>query len=102
MDEIEQILRIELGIKDDGLVRMGMDSSYVRYIPKGEYLARQDDTLPGVAFLINGLFRFFFLGSDGREHTDCFVINLDIRLHLRLILMPHSLLTFRRWRTAVL
>lgn len=75
MDEIERALRAGLGIKDDGLVQMGMTVSYVRYVSKGEYLARQDDTLPGVAFLINGLFRFFYLGSDGREHTDCFCEN---------------------------
>lgn len=75
MDKIEQVLRIGLGIQDDGIVKMGMTVSYVRHVPKGEYLARQDDTLPGIAFLINGLFRFFYLGSDGREHTDCFCEN---------------------------
>lgn len=75
MDKIERVLRIGLGIQDDEIVKMGMTVSYVRYVPKGEYLARQDDTLPGIAFLINGLFRFFYLGSDGREHTDCFCEN---------------------------
>lgn len=75
MDKIERVLRIGLGIQDDEIVKIGMTVSYVRYVPKGEYLARQDDTLPGIAFLINGLFRFFYLGSDGREHTDCFFEN---------------------------
>ena len=75
MDRIEQVLRMGLGIKDDGLIQTGMTVSYVRYLSKGEYLARQDDTLPGVVFLVNGLFRFFYLGSDGREHTDCFCEN---------------------------
>lgn len=75
MDEIEWVLRTGLGIKEDDLVQMGMAVSYVRYVPKGEYLARQDDALPGIAFLIRGLFRVYYLGCNGREHTDCFCEN---------------------------
>lgn len=72
MDEIERLLRVGLGIKDDAIVQAGKRVSYVRNVPKGEYLVRQDDYLPGIAFLINGLFRFYYLDSGGREHTDCF------------------------------
>ena len=72
MDEIEWILRTGLGIKDRAILQEGMNVSYVREIPKGEYFARQDDILPGIAFLLNGLFRYFYLDSNGKEHTDCF------------------------------
>lgn len=100
MDEIERVLRTRLGIKDDTLVQRGLDVSYVRYISKGEYLARQDDVFPGVAFLIEGLMRFYYIDSSGREHTDCFcedsvypitpVIDLDMPLSVNIQALEDS------------
>lgn len=51
---------------------MGINASSVCDIRKGEYLAKQGGSLPGVAFLISGMFRFFYIDNKGREHTDCF------------------------------
>lgn len=75
MDEIERLFRTGLGIKNDELVRTGMHISHVRYIAKGEHLARQGDTISGIAFLVRGLFRIYYLDPSGREHTDCFCEN---------------------------
>lgn len=72
MNQIEHILRYALGIQDETLIERLEKVSYIRNIPKGNHLARRGDNLLGVMFLINGMFRFYFLDSEGREHVDCF------------------------------
>jgi CRP-like cAMP-binding protein len=72
MDQIEQFLREGLGIVDDLLIEQGKIGSYILDISKGKHLARQGDALPGVVFLISGMFRFYYVDSTGHEHTDCF------------------------------
>lgn len=72
MNQIEHILHNALGIQDETLIERLKKVSYIRNIPKGNHLARRGDNLLGVMFLINGMFRFYFLDSEGREHVDCF------------------------------
>lgn len=72
MDPIEQFLHTGLGLEDDKLIAQGKAASYIRNIQKGEHLARVGEKLPGVMFLLNGMFRFYYLDNEGREHTDCF------------------------------
>lgn len=72
MNQIEYMLRDALGIQDETLIERLKKVSYIRSIPKGNHLARRGDDLLGVMFLINGMFRFYFLDSEGREHVDCF------------------------------
>lgn len=72
MNQIEHMLRDVLGIQDVMLIEELKKVSYIRCIPKGNHLARRGDDLLGVMFLINGMFRFYFLDSEGREHVDCF------------------------------
>ena len=72
MDQIEQLLRYALKIKDETLIAQIKKSASIRHIAKGNHWARRGDALPGVTFLISGMFRFYFLDSNGREHVDCF------------------------------
>ena len=72
MDQIEQLLRYALRIKDETLIAQIKKEASIRHIAKGNHWARRGDALPGVTFLISGMFRFYFLDSKGREHVDCF------------------------------
>lgn len=72
MDQIEDVLRNVLGIKDEALLKKGKEIAYIRHYKKGEHLARRGEPHMGLNFLLNGLFRFYFLDARGKEVTDCF------------------------------
>ena len=72
MDQIEQFLRVGLGITDEQLIIRAKTVSYIRNVQKGEHLAYAGEKMPGVMFLFKGMFRFYYLDNMGREHTDCF------------------------------
>ena len=72
MKQVKEFLHSCLGISDDELISKVATVATIRTIPKGEHWAHCGDDLPGVAFLISGMFRFYFLDSEGREHVDCF------------------------------
>ena len=72
MKHVEEFLHSCLEISDEVLISQVANAATIRTIPKGTHWARCGDDLPGVAFLIRGMFRFYFLDSEGREHVDCF------------------------------
>ena len=72
MNQIEQFLRDRLGISDETIFSRIVSSATIQTVSKGTHWAYQGDKFPGVTFLISGLFRFYFLDCEGREHTDCF------------------------------
>lgn len=72
MNQVEQFLRNCLGISDETIISQIENAATIRTVPKGAHWAHQGNKFTGVTFLISGLFRFYFLDCEGREHTDCF------------------------------
>ena len=72
MNRIEDVLRNVLGITDEALLNKGKKIAHIRHYKKGEYLACAGEQQTGLCFLLQGLFRFYFLDAKGKEITDCF------------------------------
>lgn len=72
MDQIESYIRAFFPVKDEALIKKGIEVASIREIPKGQHLIRQGERVSEVGFLISGLFRFYFVDHQGKEMTDCF------------------------------
>ena len=72
MEQIEYFMRNGLGITDDNIIQLAQRVSRVVRVPGKAHLYNQGDPLTEIAFLIEGMFRFYTIGVDGQEHTECF------------------------------
>lgn len=60
-----------LYVDDDQLVDQLINITNIVHIKKGEMLVRQGERQEDFIFLINGIFRGFYLDRNGKEITDC-------------------------------
>ena len=70
--EILQFYKSVLGVTDEALLQRLMESSRLVLFEKGQHLLDSEEVTTELYFLVEGLFRGFFLDSKGREVTDCF------------------------------
>ena len=72
MEKTEKLLRSILGITDSGILEMALQVSRIIDVPRKAHIFRQGEPFAEIAFLISGMFRFYSISSDGKEHTECF------------------------------
>lgn len=72
MEQVEYLMRNGLGVTDDNIIQLAQQVSHVVHVPSKAHLYWQGDPLTEIAFLIDGMFRFYTIGIDGKEHTECF------------------------------
>lgn len=71
MKQIEAFLRTQIDKADETLLKAVTEVAYIRTLKKGDYLIKCGEHPKGLCFLLNGLFRGFFLDNQGNEVTDC-------------------------------
>ena len=69
---IAQFYREVLGVTDESILELLMENSKLIVFEKGQHLIHADEVVTELYFLMEGLFRGFFLDAKGREVTDCF------------------------------
>lgn len=69
--DAEHFLRTVLGVRNEDLLREVCAMANVTDVAKGTMLARIGEPQTHIFFLLEGVFRGFFLDIDGREITDC-------------------------------
>lgn len=69
---IAQFYREVLGVTDESILELLMENSKLIVFEKGQHLIHADEVATELYFLMEGLFRGFFLDAKGREVTDCF------------------------------
>lgn len=60
-----------IGIKNASIVQRLCENSTISSLPKGTLYIRAGDPIKTVPFLLDGVFRGYFLDLNGREITDC-------------------------------
>lgn len=70
--DIRQFCMEFFQISDVGLLEKLEQVAKIRKIPKGEILVQAGEKQKEAAFLITGLFRGYYVDSEGKEITDCF------------------------------
>ena len=70
--DIRQFCVEFFGIQDRGLLDDLERVCRVRRVPKGDALVQIGEKQSEAAFLISGLFRGYYVDSEGKEVTDCF------------------------------
>ena len=69
---IAQFYREVLGVTDESILELLVENSKLIVFEKGQHLIHADEVATELYFLMEGLFRGFFLDAKGREVTDCF------------------------------
>lgn len=72
LEKFSQTLKVLAGIPDDQLNRL-LACSQVKSIKKGAYFIREGQHPAHMAFVVKGLFRYFYLDSKGCELTKGFM-----------------------------
>lgn len=85
--DLPAFFRDILKLPDEALIQRAQEIAEVRKIKKGEMVIREGDKIQDVLFLIDGIFRGYFFGANGKEITDCFVSEVGFTV------MPSSDLT---------
>ena len=70
--DIRQFCMDFFGIQDRGLLDEMEQICKVRRVSKGDVLVQIGEKQSEAAFLISGLFRGYYVDSEGKEVTDCF------------------------------
>ena len=70
--EIPQFYKSVLGVTDEALLQRLVGNSKLTFFEKGQHLLNADEVATELYFLVEGLFRGYFLDAKGREVTDCF------------------------------
>ena len=70
--DIRQFCKDFFGIQDRGLLDEMEQICKVRRVSKGDVLVQIGEKQSEAAFLISGLFRGYYVDSEGKEVTDCF------------------------------
>lgn len=86
MFEIDFLQNV-LGLQQEDLLADALAVCRIRAIAKGQKLFKRDEKPTQICLLVEGIFRGFFLDSEGNEITDCLVITPGYPL------MPDSDLT---------
>lgn len=114
--DLPAFFRDVLKLPDEALIQRAQEIAEVREINKGEIVIREGDKIQDVLFLIDGIFRGYFFGANGKEITDCFVsevgftvmpssdlaiasiLNLEAVVPSRVLAIPLHEVTSRIWR----
>lgn len=69
--DVEKFFRETMHVYDVSLAKSLADMSELVHLKKGALLIKQGDKQEDFLFLIDGIFRGFYLDVNGREITDC-------------------------------
>ncbi len=68
---MERFFRDVIGFSDLDLIEHFCNISEVIDMPKGTIIARQEEPISGIMLILKGVFRGYYLDTEGREITDC-------------------------------
>lgn len=74
MSEIEFLQNI-LGFQDEHLLREALPSCKILHVKKGQELIRLGQQQTYIHILVEGIFRGYFMDANGKDITDCLVVN---------------------------
>ena len=98
-----QFYREVLGVTDESILELLVENSKLIVFEKGQYMICAEEVATELYFLMEGLFRGFFLDAKGREVTDCFgVVPGTPALSCSELLAPSSITIEAMERTVVL
>lgn len=72
--QIERLYKTVFRLSDEELIQKLVKISSIRAIRKGEQLAYSGEIQTQIPFLLNGIFRGYYIDVNGKEITDCFVL----------------------------
>lgn len=61
-----------IGLSDLGLIEQLFNITEVMDTPKGTVIVRQEERISAIILILEGIFRGYYLDTEGREITDCF------------------------------